>query len=481
MPHSPGAPGLGPLGPHCWSAREIQVCGPTSPGDRGEIRHTHRKFKRKLLMTVCPSLHLETSVVFVIPRPSKVIPQRVAASTPRHPARPGPVGARPPQTPPPRSPLPSGPSRPGSRQRRPWAPPLPIRGPSWAFGPLGPSPTSPLEPSPAQPAKAAQGSAASAAPAPGKGRSALQPPAPSPRPARSRPPPLGTGSPRGESRSPPHLVPRPRALRSPLRLPPSPLSSPAALPRSSPVLPSSVPPGRRAPEPFRRPALRPPVPRLRTSGSPPPPPPSLPPPAAPSRPLASLRRAPWDGRTELGSGGLRPPCFTLRRGGLRSAARELPGSHPGVTGLRRAGTRPGLGSAAALRSGKRRLSRRELNFTGAGSNPAAPSALIPPALPRRGHLCGVRLGVLSPGGRRTLRSGAGSLCIRFPTGPGSAVCRAPQGRGFALGCPTLRTSAAWRSSEFMGPPPPRRNIITQARREMGSRIHPRVPYCRSPN
>lgn len=87
------------------------------------------------------------------------------------------------------------------------------------------------------------------------------------------------------------------------------------------------------------PALRPPVPRLRTSGSPLPPP-SLPPPAVPDPPLASLCRSPWDGRTELGSGGLRPPCSILGRGGLCSAARDLPGSRPGAPGPRRAGSWP---------------------------------------------------------------------------------------------------------------------------------------------
>lgn len=112
----------------------------------------------------------------------------------------------------------------------------------------------------------------------------------------------------------------------------------------------------------------------------------------------------------------------------RGVCAPPPGSRPGVTGLRRAGSRPGLGStAAAPRSGKCRLGRGELNFTEAGRNPAAPSASVPPALPRRGHLCGVRLGVLSPGGCWTLRSGAGSLCIRSPTGQGSAVCCTPQG------------------------------------------------------
>lgn len=106
-------------------------------------------------------------MVFVIPRPSKVISQRLAPSYPWYPSGPGPVGAYPLQIPSPCSPLLSGPSRPGSRRRRPWAPPPPSGSRSRVFGPLCPSSASPSQKSsPAQPANAARGPAVSAAPAP---------------------------------------------------------------------------------------------------------------------------------------------------------------------------------------------------------------------------------------------------------------------------------------------------------------------------
>lgn len=184
-------------------------------------------------------------------------------------------------------------------------------------------------------------------PGPGAGRSALHPPALPPSPTRSRPPPLGIGRQRG-----PHLSPDPRGLQSLCGPHRPPLSSPAALPPASPGSAVFYPPTLRcqALKPLLRPALRPPGPRLRTSGSPLPPP-SLPPPAAPSPPLSSLCRAPWDGRTELGSGALRPPRSKLRRGGLRSAARELHGSRPRAPGAaaRRGSARLGRGRCAALR------------------------------------------------------------------------------------------------------------------------------------
>lgn len=246
---------------------------------------------------------LETCMVFVIPRPSKVISQRLAPFYPWHPFGPGPVGAHPLQIPSPCSPLPSSPSQPGSRRRRPWALPPPSGSRSRVFGPLAPPPPPPPK-SPLRPNLQTLLAGPPCPPSPPRAHSAQQPPARFTGPARSRPPPLATGEPRRESGSALRPIPDPRALRSPCGPPLRRLSSPAAFQRSLSVLPSSVPPGRRVPKPFRRLVLRPPTSRLRTSGSLLQP---LPPPAAPSRPLASLCRAPWDGRTELGSGGLRPP------------------------------------------------------------------------------------------------------------------------------------------------------------------------------
>lgn len=396
-------------------------------------------------MSVCSSAYLETCVGFVIPRPSRVSPQRLAASFPRHPARRGPLGARardpafslPLNSPAPACPAPGGgdPGRlslPGS-ERRAWAPsPLPHI-PSRSLSRPTCKRGSPLRSvSRPRPHHGSQRPAASCT---------------RPQAAGSRPPsPRHWPAGREVSLAAPP-VPDPCAGRSPC----APRHPIWALPQRSrdphwfcsPLFPPPpAAPGRQAPEPLRRPALRPPVPRVRTSGSPPPPPPpSLPPPAAPSRPLAS------------------PPCALGRADGarLRRAQTALlhtqergselrrPGAAREPQGCGERGARPGSGAAAALRSGKRRLSRGELNFTGAGRNPAVPSASIPPALLRRGHLCGVRLGVLSPGGRRTRRSGAGSLCSRSPTGQGSAVCRAPRGPEI---CPwTPRASPNLRSLE----------------------------------
>lgn len=148
--------------------------------------------------------------------------------------------------------------------------------------------------------------------------------------------------------------------------------------------------------------------RLQTSGSPPLPRP-LTPPTAPSQPLAS------------------PPCALGRADGARLRwaqttplhAQELapalprPGAAPGAPGSRRAGAPSGSRAVAALPRAS-----AAVNFPRAGHSPAAPSASIPPVLPRRGHLCGIGLCLLSPGGCRTLRSGACSLCIKVPDGAG---------------------------------------------------------------
>lgn len=181
--------------------------------------------------------------------------------------------------------------------------PLPPGAGAGFLGPFAPPPPPPPK-SPLRPNLQTLLAGPPCPPSPPRAHSAQQPPARFTGPARSRPPPLATGEPRRESGSALRPIPDPRALRSPCGPPLRRLSSPAAFQRSLSVLPSSVPPGRRVPKPFRRLVLRPPTSRLRTSGSLLQP---LPPPAAPSRPLASLCRAPWDGRTELGSGGLRPP------------------------------------------------------------------------------------------------------------------------------------------------------------------------------
>lgn len=90
------------------------------------------EFKRKLLMTVCPSVHFETCMVVVILHARKVIPQRLAASSPPSPAR-WVLPVPDPFTPPPR------PSRPRPQPRRSQAPPPPSWDLSAEFGPLRPS------------------------------------------------------------------------------------------------------------------------------------------------------------------------------------------------------------------------------------------------------------------------------------------------------------------------------------------------------
>lgn len=95
-------------------------------------RHAHQSLKRKLLMTVCPSVHFETCMVAVILHPRKVIPQRLAASSPPSPSR-RVLPVPDPLTPPPR------PSRPRPQQQRSRAPPPPSWDLSAEFGPLRPS------------------------------------------------------------------------------------------------------------------------------------------------------------------------------------------------------------------------------------------------------------------------------------------------------------------------------------------------------
>lgn len=151
-------------------------------------------------------------MVFVIPRPSKVISQRLAPSYPWYPSGPGPVGAIPFRSHPlaplcPRTPAGQdlGGKDPGHR-------PLPPEA-GGCLGPFAslppPPPKSPLRPNLQTLLAGPQGP-----PPPPRTHSAQQPPALFPGPARSRPPPLATGEPRRESRSALRPIPDPQALWS---------------------------------------------------------------------------------------------------------------------------------------------------------------------------------------------------------------------------------------------------------------------------
>lgn len=155
----------------------------------------------------------------------------------------------------------------------------------------------------------------------------------------------------------------------------------------------------------------------------------------------------------------------------RGVCAPPPRSRPRATGLRRAGARPGLGStAAAPRSGKRRLGREE--------NLTLPERVATPLLPPRQFLprC---LGAATSAASRSAccpRAAAGlsaRVLALSASGPRrDRAWRSAAHRGdlrFALGRPELlRTSAAWRSSKLMRPPP-WQNITTAIRRDMGSR------------
>lgn len=276
-------------------------------------------------MTVCPSGHSETCTVVAIPHLRKVIPQRLAASSPPSPARR--VLRVPDRLTPPRLPLlPPGPSRPRARQQRSRAPPPPSWDPRAEFGPLRPSPPllGPLPPNLQ------------------KGLTALQP-LPPPPPHRPRLPAARIAAGPAPGHWPPHPFPAPRALQSLCvsRRPLCALPRPSRQPRRA--LRSSTPTAarRQAPGPLLRPAPRRPPPRSRTSRSPPPLP-SLPPPAAPSpRSALSAVRPGTGGRSSAPGGSDHPAPHS----GARVCA-PLPGS-PGSPRSR------GSGGSAGLARGRR--------------------------------------------------------------------------------------------------------------------------------
>lgn len=182
------------------------------------------EFKRKLLMTVCPSVHFETCMVVVILHARKVIPQRLAASSPPSPAR-WVLPVPDPFTPPPR------PSRPRPQPRRSQAPPPPSWDLSAEFGPLRPS-LPLLGPLPPNLQKGLTALQRPQPPPPGTGSCVQTPPAPPPAWIAAVPSPRHWLVAAGFSLTSPHHPSSPRFAVS-LHLLPPPLSSPATLPPSS--------------------------------------------------------------------------------------------------------------------------------------------------------------------------------------------------------------------------------------------------------
>lgn len=409
---------------------------------------------------------LETCMVFVIPRPSKVISQRLAPFYPWHPFGPGPVGAHPLQIPSPCSPLPSSPSQPGSRRRRPWALPPPSGSRSRVFGPLRPSSASPSQKSsPAQPANVARWPALSAVPAPGTQRSAASCTVYR---ARSQPSP-----------SPCHW----RATKGVwICAPPHPRSPRFTVSLWSPTTPSEL--SRSLPAILIGSAVFC-APRTPSSQTFPPPRPATPdisltdfgisaaaaaaaccaqPPSRLSLPCAL-------GRADRAR--LRRAQTALIHTQTRGVCAPPPGSRPVATGLRRAGAQPGLGSTAAA-------PRCALaNAASAAENLTLPERVATPLLPPRQFppRCLAAATSSAASDSACCPRVAAGLSARMPAPSASGSRRGRTRRSaahlgdlrFALGRPELlQTSAAWRSSKLMRPPP-WQNITTAIRRDMGSR------------